>query len=117
MHMKRLIKIHTFPARTMLLSRIVHRAVFGGQPNTWAAFSDETGEVRDRVHPNVVFRALLLRFHMLRVRKPVILLAVDELIKCGAGPAIELLRMCKTFVSSFTAHCRRLVTIRQPPAR
>uniref|UniRef100_A0A0G4HIT0 Uncharacterized protein n=1 Tax=Chromera velia CCMP2878 TaxID=1169474 RepID=A0A0G4HIT0_9ALVE len=97
-------------AKARLLSRLAHRAVLDGAPESWGRFVRQTAEVWDRVDEDVLFEALRLYFEDLGVSEPVVLLAVDEVVKCGDSQAIEIMAICKGLVSSHTAHCRLLVT-------
>ena len=100
----------SLPPQALLFSRIAHRVFLNGDPATWGQFSRETASTWNRVDPDNFFRALLLCFEQLGVASPVILLAVDEVIKCGESVAVEILAICKSFLDSFTRQCRLLVT-------
>lgn len=97
-------------SKAKLLSRVAHRAILDGNPNTWGRLSRATGDFWDHLDEDIFFQALLLWFQELGVAQPVILLAVDEVIKCGEHHAIEIIALCKSFVSSFTDKCRLLLT-------
>jgi len=100
----------SLPPQALLFSRIAHRVFLDGDPATWLDFSTATALVWPSITSGNFFRALLLCFEQLGVASPVILLAVDEVIKCGESVAVEILAICKSFLDSFTRQCRLLVT-------
>jgi hypothetical protein len=72
-----------------LFSRLAHRAFFDGSLDSWPEFSRITRDKWTSVWPTVLFRAMLLYFERIGVQKPIILVALDEVIACGQAHALR----------------------------
>ena len=97
-------------AKALFLCRVAHRAFSTGEARTYSDFAEKTKGEWDRVNPSRLFEAMVLHFQQLGVAQPVILLAVDEVIKCGGERAIAVIKLAKSWLDNFTSQFRLLST-------
>jgi hypothetical protein len=96
-------------SKAKMFIRMADHARFIGSKN-WVQFRMLTEGVWDQMDPFHFFDALLLWFKELGVSNPIMLLAVDEVARCGQGHETEIIKMCKMFLERFVRNCCVLVT-------
>ena len=97
-------------AKCKLFNRLVHRAFFTASTSFETFLNFLGATTLERLTAPVLFEAIVLYFQRLSVPAPIILLAVDEIIKCGAAQAHEILDVCKSYLNSHPHAFRLLVT-------
>lgn len=76
----------------------------------WAATCKGWNELSDNLCSDIVFRTMLLYFKQIGVEQPIVLIAVDDVIKCGVAEALEILSICKVWLCEHADKFRLLAT-------
>ena len=98
-------------AHSKLVARLTHRCFFNTAEVRWDKFCSATQDLSwEDFSLGTVFEAMCTFFEQCGVESPVILIAVDEVGKCGIPVALQVLRSLKTILDDYSDKCRLLVT-------